>query len=181
MVVLVNRVLCAVLALVTVVASLVLVAEILAAGLDRGPWLVPYDRWGGAARSSPWSDGDVRLLGAAMLGAGVAILAVQFAPRRPGALPIAPTAGGADARLDRRGAERWLAERARQVDGVMAADARITRKVATVRVRTLEPDARGVEKRVHDQLLPQLAGLRLEQLPRVDVDVQTRSQEVASL
>lgn len=181
MVVLVNRVLCAVLALAALVGSLVLVAEILAAGLDRGPWLVPYDRWGGVARRTPWSDGDVRLASGAMLAAGMAILAVQFARRRPSALPIAPTAGGADARLDRRGAERWLAERARQVAGVTVADARISRKVATVRVHTLERDGRAVEKRVHDELLPQLAGLRLERLPRVDVHVRTRSQEAASI
>ena len=170
-----NRVLCTLLALALIVAGVVVAAEILAVAFDRGPWLVPYDRWERAARATPWSDGDVRLASAAMVVAGAGVLAVQLVPRRPSALELVAHSGGAGARLDRHGAERWLGERAGQVEGVVTAEAKITKKVATVRARTLEGDARAVERRVHDAVSEQMAGLRLERAPRLKVEVRTRA------
>jgi hypothetical protein len=175
----VNRVLCTVLALITMVVGLVVAAEIIAAGFERGPWLVPYDRWDRVARTTPWANGDVRMVSAALLAVGVAILAVQIVRRRPSALPLVSGAGGATARLDRRGAERWLAERAREVAGVVDADVGIKRKVATARVRTLGPDTASVERTLHEELGSDLAALALERPLRLKVDVQPRTQTVS--
>ena len=175
-IVLVNRAVCAVLALVATVAGVLVAAEILAAGVDRGPWLVPYDRWDRWARATSWSDGDVRLASAAMLLAGAAILLVQLVRRRPDALELAAGAGGVGARVDRRGAERWLAERAGEVDGVIAARARIGRKAATVHAGTLERDTGAVARRLQEVLEAHLAQLGLERPLRVKADVRGRAQ-----
>ena len=174
-IVLVNRAVCAVLALVAIVAGLVVAAEILAAGVDRGPWLVPYDRWDRWARATSWSDGDIRLGSVAVLLVGAGILLVQFARRRPDALALTSGVGDVAARVDRRGAERWLAERAGEVDGVTAARARIGRKVATVQAGTLERDTVAVARRLEDVLQGRLSQLGLERPLRVKADASARA------
>ncbi len=174
MVSVVNRALCAVLALVALAAGLVVAAEILAAGFERGPWLVPYDRWDRVGRTTPWSDADVRLAGVVILLAGLAILAVQLVPRRPAALALSPVRGGAPARLDRRGVERWLSEQAGHVAGVADAEVRVGRSVS-VRARSLDPDTSAVERRLREDTSGQLSALGLEQPRRVKVQVRPRT------
>lgn len=166
-----NRVLCALLALAVLAAGLLVAAEILAAGLDRGPWIVPYDRWQRTLRTTPWSDLAVRLVSAGMVVVGVVILVLQAWRRRPGALVLAPTAGGAAARLDRRRAEQWLSEHLGRVDGVGSAAVRLDAKVARVRARTTEADPSATERRLRDDLDHQLERLGLESRLRTKLDV----------
>lgn len=175
MVSLLNRALCAVLALVALIGGLVVAAEIVVAGFERGPWLIPYDRWDRFARTTPWSDGDVRLAGAALVGVGIAILAVQLLRRRPAALALVAVSGGTPASLDRRGTEWWLSERAAQVAGVVDADVRLGRSVAVVRARSLDRDTAGVERRLADDTSGQLVALGLDQPRRVKVQVRARA------
>ncbi len=175
MVSIVNRALCAVLALAALVGGLVVAAEIIVAGFERGPWLLPYDRWDRFVRATPWSDADVRLAGAVMLAAGIAILVVQLLRRRPVALALSAAPGGTPADLERRGAERWLRERASQVTGVVDADVRLRRAVAVVRARSLDPDTAAVEGRLRDETSGALEALGVDQPHRVKVQVKPRT------
>ncbi len=174
MVSIVNRALCAVLALAALVGGLVVAAEIVVAGFERGPWLIPYDRWDRFARATPWSDADVRLAGAAMLTVGIAILAVQLVRRRPSALALSAASGGTPADLDRRGAEWWLSERAGQVVGVVEAGVSVGRAVVVVRARSLDPDTAAVEGRLRDEVSGGLQALGVDHL-RVKVEVKRRT------
>lgn len=94
----INRALCAVLALALLVAGLVVISEIVLAGLNRGPWLVPHDRWWRWATTTAWSDRGARLLFAGLVLAGLVLLTLEAWRRRSSSLPLAPGPGAWPAR-----------------------------------------------------------------------------------
>lgn len=165
-----NRVLCAVLALSLVVGGLLAAAEVVLAGLGREPWLVPYERWERVLRTTPWSDGGVRLVLAGLVAAGVALLALEAVRRRPEELAMAP-GPAAEAVVDRRSAERWLAGRVHRVEGVVDASARLGRRTAVVRVGSVGRSTEGLEPRVREAVAGHLDELGLAKPLRVGVEV----------
>lgn len=169
-----NRVLSAALALSLVVGGLLVAAEVVVGVVGRGPWLVPYDRWERSARTTPWSDGDVRLLFAALVLAGAVLLVVEVARRRPEALTVRSGKGGVEAQLDRRGVERWLADKLERVDGVTEARARLGRKDVRVHVGTVERDTATTKQRVDEAIARHLGELELDQALPARVEVRSR-------
>lgn len=169
-----NRALSAVLALILLVSGLVVAIEVVLGVVGRGPWLVPYDRWERSAQTTPWSDGDLRLLFAALVVAGVVLLAVEVARRRPEALTLSGGQGGVEARLDRRGVERWLADKVERVDGVTDARARLGRKEVRIHVGTVERDTAATEQRVGQAAARHLGELALHSPPQARVEVRSR-------
>jgi hypothetical protein len=132
-----NRFVSALLALALLAGGLVLAAEIVSAAFGRDePLVLPWDRWYDDATTTPWSDPDVRLVCAALVVAGVLLLLLEAARRRPTAIPMSAGTTGGRADLDRRGLEAWLGQRMVEVDGVSGAKARITKSAATVRAET---------------------------------------------
>ena len=132
-----NRLVSALLALALLAGGLLVAAEIASAAFGREePLLLPWDRWYDEATTTPWSDPDLRLGFAGLVLAGVLLLLLEAARRRPTAVPLAPAGDGVDADLDRRGLEAWLGQRLETVDGVATAKARITKSAAVVRAQT---------------------------------------------
>lgn len=170
-----DRVLSAILALALMVGGLLVAAEIVLGGLGRGPWILPYDRWERSAVATPWSDGNARLIGLALVGGGVVVLAVQVARRRPQALDLTGGKDRAPASLDRRGVERWLADRVERVEGVADARTRLRRRVAVVRASSVGQDHHDVERRLRETVAGHLGELDLAMPLRVDVRVASRS------
>ncbi|MGI9119748.1 MAG: DUF6286 domain-containing protein [Acidimicrobiales bacterium] len=169
-----NRVLSAVLALALAVGGLLVAVEIVLGGLDRGPWILPYDRWERTAVDTPWSDGNIRLLSLALVVVGVLVLAVQVARRRPDALALAGS-GQSTTSLDCKGVERWLAERVERVEGVAGAQVKVGRKAAVVRATAIGRDRAEVERKVGDAVRRHLEELALAQPLRADVGVASAS------
>ncbi len=173
-----NRVLSAVLALALAVGGLLVAVEIVLGGLDRGPWILPYDRWERTALGTPWSAGNIRLLCLALLVVGVLVLAAQVARRRPETLALAGSGGRSTTSLDRRGVERWLAERVERVEGVAGAQVKVGRKAAVVRATAVGRE-RGerveMERKVGDAVRRHLEELALAQPLRADVGVASTS------
>lgn len=166
-----NRVLCAVLALVLVVGGLLVAIEIVVAGLDRNPWLVPHDQWRRWATTTSWSDRDARLLFAGMVVVGLGLLFVELWRRRPSSLPLGPGPGGVASDLDRRGVERWLADRVGRVDGVAQAQANVGAKVVRVRAASVASDTSAVEQGARDMVQRSLEELALARPLRVKVEI----------
>lgn len=169
-----NRVLCAVLALSLLVAGVVVAVEIVLAGLQRGPWLVPHDRWQRWALTTSWSDRSARVLFVALVAVGLGMLAVEWWRRRPSSLSLEATSGGVAADLDRRGVERWLADRVERVEGVTEAHAEVGARVLRVRAGSVGDDVSGVERRTREALGRHLEELALARPPRVKLDVRPR-------
>ncbi len=169
-----DRVLSAVLALALLAGGVVVAVEILLAGVDRGPWVVPYDRWREWAATTAWSNGEARLLWIALLAAGLGLLVVALWRRRPASLPLAPGPAGVAAELDRRGTERWLGERAGRVEGVSQARARVRATAVRVRAESVTTDGAEVRRRAADTVARHLGELGLARPLRVKAEVRSR-------
>ncbi len=169
-----NRVLCAVLALLLLVGGLVVAAEIVLAGIGRGPWLVPYADWRRWAATTAWSERSARLVFAGLVLAGLALLMLELWRRRPSSLPLVPVAGGVAADIDRRDVERWLVDRVDRIEGVTQAQADVGAKVVRVRAGSVGGDIRAIEQRTRETLARDLEELALARPLQVKVDVQSR-------
>ena len=155
-----NRFVSALLALALLVGGLLVAAEIVSAAFGRDePLVLRWDRWYDEASTTPWSDPDVRLAFAGLLLAGVLLLLLEAARRRPTAVPVATVDPGVRADLDRKGLESWLGQRLEGVHGVSSAKTRISKSAATVRAETTGRETR----RLQDELRVE-AGRALEEL-----------------
>ena len=172
----VDRILGAVLALALIVVGVVAAVEILVAGLGGSSWIVPHERWAESARTTRWSDADLRLAFAGLIAAGILLLVLQAVRRRPEALPLA--AGGPDvaSEVDRRGLEQWLAEQAEGVEGVAHARARVRARAAVVEAASVGRDTAPVEEGVRQVSASSLESLGLERMPRLRVKVRSSKE-----
>ena len=121
-----NRALAAALALTLLVGGLLIAAEIVVAGFGAEPWLLPHDRWYRSGVDNAWSSPASRWFFVAVTTAGVALLALQVARRRPEALPLQTGHRTGAVEVSRRSLERSLERAARRVDGVASAKARMS-------------------------------------------------------
>lgn len=170
-----DRVLSAVLGLALLVGGLVTAIEIVLAGLGRSPWLLPHDRWAEMARTTAWSDTDVRPIAAGLIAAGVVLLVVEAARRRPEALTLAAGGSGVVSELERQGVERWMVERVERVEGVSAAGVRIGSRSVVVEATSVGRDIATVDRGVREAAAGGLESLRLDRTPRLRVKVRPRS------
>ena len=168
-----NRVVAAVLALGLLVAGLLVAVEIVVAGFDRRPWVLPHDDWYDSARTRMWEDAPPRWIFIGLVVAGLLLLFLQFARRRPTALPM--TAGGVPADVARRSLERSLAREAARVDGVSSARAKVDGERVDVRASSNRRQVDDLQPRVTETLERRMGALGLARPPSVRVKVQGRT------
>ena len=168
----VNRVLAAVLALALLVGGLIVAVEIVVAGFDRRPWVVPHDDWYRSARSRSWDSAPPRWIFIGLIAAGLALLLIQLARRRPTALALTPGAVPAD--VGRRSLERSLAREARTVDGIAAAKAKVRKEKAEVVASSNRRQTDDLEPVLSQALDRRMGAVGLARPPAVRVKVQGR-------
>ena len=169
-----NRVIAAVLALGLLVGGLVVAVEIVVAGFDRRPWVLPYDRWYVSARARTWESAPPRWIFIGLVVAGLVLLFLQFARRRPTALDLTPGAVPAD--LGRRSLERSLVREAMRVDGISAARAKIGRERAEVVATSGRRQTSDLPPAVTQALDRRVGALGLARPPAVRVKVHGRGE-----
>lgn len=170
----VNRALAAVLALALLVGGLLVAVEIVVAGFDRAPWVLPHDQWYRSARTRTWDSAPPRWIFIGLVVAGLVLLALQFARRRPAALPLTPAAVPAD--VGRRSLERALTREATRVDGVATARTRVDGTRADVVATTHRRQPGDLQPRVAAALDRRLTSLGLARAPAVRVRLHARSE-----
>lgn len=168
-----NRVLAAVLGLGLLVGGLIVAVEIVVAGFDRRPWVLPHDDWYRSARLRTWDSAPPRWIFIGLVAAGLALLFIQVARRRPTALALSPGAVPAD--VGRRSLERSLAREARRLDGIAAAKARVGKDKAEVVASSNRRQTDDLEPVVSHALDQRMAAIGLARPPAVRVKVQGRS------
>jgi hypothetical protein len=169
-----NRVVAAVLALGLLVGGLLVAVEIVVAGFDRRPWVLPHDRWYVSARTRTWDSAPPRWIFIGLVVAGLILLFLQFARRRPTALDLTPGAVPAD--LGRRSLERSLAREASRVDGITAARAKVGHDRADVVASSSRRQTGDLQPAVTKALDRRLGSLGLARPPAVRVKVQGRGE-----
>lgn len=168
-----NRVVAAVLALALLVGGLLVAVEIVVAGFDHRPWVLPHDRWYRSARLRSWEAAPPRWIFISLVAAGLVLLFLQLARRRPSALPL--SAGVAPADLGRRSLERSLSRSATGVDGVSGAKVKVGEGRAEVVATTNRRQAGDLQPRLADTIERRVQSLGLAQPPVVRVKVTTRT------
>ena len=169
----VNRVLAAVLALGLLVGGLIVAVEIVVAGFDRRPWVLPHDDWYRSALQRTWESAPPRWIFIGLIAAGLVLLFIQIARRRPTALALTPGAVPAD--VGRRSLERSLAREATSVDGIAAAKAKVRKDKADVVASSNRRQTDDLAPVVSQVLDRRMAAVGLARPPAVRVKVQGRS------
>lgn len=167
-----NRVLATALALAVLAGGLLVAVEIVVAGFDRRPWVLPHDDWYTNARQHSWEAAPTRWIFIGITAAGLLLLFLQLARRRPTALPLTPGALRTD--LSRRSLERSLVREATKVDGVAAAKARVRDDRAEVTASSNRRQTADLEPAVAQALDRRMGALGLARPPAVRVKVQGR-------
>jgi len=168
-----NRIVAAVLALALLVGGLLAAVEIVVAGFDHRPWVLPHDHWYHSARTRSWESAPTRWLLIGLVAAGLLLLLLQVAKRRPTALPLIPATVPAD--LGRRSLERALVRAASRVDGVSSAKVRVDGDQAEVVAATNRRQTAELHPRLSAALDRRVASLGLARPPAVRVKVRGRS------
>ena len=169
----VNRVLAAVLALGLLVGGLIVAVEIVVAGFDRRPWVLPHDDWYRSALQRTWESAPPRWIFIGLIAAGLVLLFIQIARRRPTALALTPGAVPAD--VGRRSLERSLAREATSVDGIAAAKAKVRKDKADVVASSNRRQTDDLAPVVSQALDRRMAAVGLARPPAVRGKVQGRS------
>jgi len=169
-----NRVLAAMVALGLVVGGLLVAVEIVVAGFNRRPWVVPHDRWYTSARLRSWEAGPPRWIFIGLVAAGLAMLIAQMVRRRPATLALAPGAVPAD--LGRRSLEKALVREASTIDGVSGARAKISRDMAEVVANSTRRQTDDLGPLVTQALDRRLSTMGLARPPAVRVKVRGRGR-----
>jgi len=168
-----NRVLAAVLGLALFAGGLLVAVEIVVAGFDRRPWVVPHDDWYTSARLLTWESAPPRWIFIGLVVAGLALLISQLARRRPSTLALTP--GGVPADVARRSLERSLAREALRVDGVAAAKAKVSNDRAEVVATSNRRQTDDLGPLVTQAIDRRMGALGLARPPAVRVKVNGRA------
>ena len=168
-----NRVVAAVLGLALLVGGLLVAVEIVVAGFDRQPWVLPHDDWYESARRRSWEDAPPRWIFIGLVVAGLLLLLLQLARRRPSALNMTPGAVPAD--ISRRSLEKALVREAARVDGISAAKAKVREDRADIVASSNRRQTDDLGPAVTEVLDQRMGTLGLARPPAVRVKVQGRS------
>lgn len=168
-----NRVVAAVLALALAVGGVLVAVEIVVAGFDRRPWVLPHDRWYTSARLRTWESAPTRWIFIGLVAAGLLLLFLQLARRRPVTLALTPGAVPTD--LGRRSLEKALVREATSVDGVAAAKAKVNDDKAEVVATSNRRQTADLEPALASALDRRIGALGLARPPAVRVKVHGRS------
>lgn len=155
---LLHRAVAAALALALLAGGVVVAVEIAVAAFGAQPWVLPHGDWYRAGVADRWSSSEATWLFLAVAAAGVALLALQVARRRPDTVPLG---GGSRAELSRRSLERSLARTAQRVDGVATARAKVSPARATVEAATNRRLVKDLQPRVAEATTARLRAVGL--------------------
>ena len=172
----VTRVVSALLALALLLGSLLVVAEIVAAALDRAPALVPYPEWTGWLRTHSWNDWIVNTVLGGLVVLGLLLLFLAFRRGKPASLALRSGSDGVDVTASRRSLEKSLAAAAARAPGIARASASVNRRTARVDARTVARSEPGVREAVESAVNGRLDSLGLERRLRTRVHLTSKDK-----
>lgn len=123
-----NRLTSLVLALVLAAAGLVVAVESVLALADRPPVVLPLERLDDELGTVRWDDPFFQWTGLALLFVGVALIALQLLPRRPPSYAVEHDRTDRAVTIGRRGLQNHLAGVVSELDGVVGASVRASRR-----------------------------------------------------
>ncbi|HEY6493890.1 MAG TPA: DUF6286 domain-containing protein [Trebonia sp.] len=172
-----NRPLAFILAAALLACSVVIIAEVIGFAVHHSPLLVHWTTWQDWGRATHWDAFVVRVWATVLIIVGLAMVVLQFKPRRATRLPLRDSGEATDATVTRRGLARMLRTAATGVDGITSATVQVRRRRARV---TAASGSRGraaasaLTEPLTQALGDRLDGLSLRHAPRLTVRVVPR-------
>lgn len=173
-----NRPLAFLLAAALLVASVILVVEVVAVAVGGKPIIVAWDSWYRWAERTTWKAGVVRFWSIVLIVVGLLLLLIELKPRRDNRIRIAADHEATDAAITRRGLRGAVTSAATSVDGIENARVKASKRRVTVLARTTAqgaPVARSLEAPVRTAVQQKLDSLQLTPPPKLAVTTVTRS------
>ncbi len=171
-----SRLIALAVALALVAGCVIVAVEIVVAEVGREPWVIPHDEWYQSARTNAWSSPDARLLCLVVAAAGLVLLLLQLAKRRPTELAMETRDSKHPAALQRRGIERSLVRAVTRVDGVASAKAKLSKTKARITATSNRRLPGDLEDRITKAADRRLSALKLESPPSLTVRLSNRGQ-----
>ncbi len=175
---LINRPLAFLLAAFLLVASVVLVIEVIGYAITAKPVLVHWTTWSAWAERTTWKAGVIRFWAVLLMIVGLVLLYLELKPGKVSRITIGSDDDNVDAAITRRGLTALVTRAAGGVDGVRSASATATGRKITVTTRAAARDkatATSLQEPVTDAIGNVVAGLGLAKSPKVSVRVTPRS------
>ena len=171
-----TRALSALLALALLLGSLLVIAEVVVAAADRGPWLVPYTDWAAWMRERSWNDWVVNAALVGLVVVGLLLLFLAVRRGKPATFPLRGRTPGVDVKVSRRSVERSLAAAASRTPGITKTEASVRRRSARVKARSATRSESGLRQEVESAVKARLdsLGLARSMHPRVQVSLKDR-------
>jgi hypothetical protein len=175
---LINRPLAFLLAAFLLVASILLIVEVIGYAITAKPVLVHWTTWYSWAGKTEWKAGVIRFWSVVLIIVGLVLLYLELKPRKVSRIAINSGDDDVDAAITRRGLTALASRAATGVDGVRGASV-----VATARKITVAANAAARDKTVAGTLKDPITeavrqsvdGLGLAKPPKVSVRVTPRS------
>ncbi len=169
------RIISALLALALVGAGVIAVVEIVLARVGRKPLVLHYPQWDHYARTNTWTSPSLRWILIGLCVAGVVLIALALAHRRPVRLKADSGGTGLEVTVQRSSLESALAEEAGRLDGIGKARVRVDRGVATVKASATRRDTTGMDSDLNDRLRERLAAWGLGNSVKVKCRIERRA------
>jgi uncharacterized protein DUF6286 len=176
---LLNRPLAFILAAALVVASVIVIIEVIAFHIKSGPLVLHWTTWYHWAAKTHWDALVVRVWAAILIVIGVLILVLELKPRRVTRLPLHSSHDATAAAVTRGGLAGTLRAATTGVDGISGAAVKVRRRrarVTAVSAARGRPAADALKEPVTQALHSRLDGLDLRDPPRLTVRVTARSR-----
>lgn len=175
----INRLLGFLLAAALLVASVIVIVEVIAVATHSSYAIIDWHVWYRWAARTEWKRGVIRVWAVLLILAGLLLLALQLKPRRTPRLRIAADDEATDAAITRRGLRDAARTAATSIDGVSAASVVVSRRKITVTGTAAARDRAAATKLtdpVTQAIDAKLKPLRLRRQPPVSVRMKPRSE-----
>lgn len=143
----VNRAIGALVALALIVAGALALFEVGAIVAGTDPLVIPHDRWLRDLSIQTWGERPTRITCAALIVAGVALIALQLLRQRPAEV-VAAGEGPLPARVRRPDLEREVAADLRQIPNVTTARVKLRRRGMDVQATVISGDPRTLKEQL---------------------------------
>jgi len=174
-----NRPLAFILAAALVVASIIVIIEVVAFHVNASPLVLHWTTWDRWAQKTHWDAPVVQVWSAVLIVVGALILALELKPRRVTRLQLRSAHDATDAAVTRSGLAGTLRAAATEVDGISSAAVIVRRRRARVTATAAargRPAADALRQPVTQALSGRLDHLDLRHRPRLKVRVNSRSR-----
>jgi Family of unknown function (DUF6286) len=175
---LINRPLAFLLAAFLLVASVLLVVEVIGYAITTKPVLVHWTTWYTWAGQTSWKAGVIRFWAVVLVVVGLVLLYIELKPARVSRVTINSDDENVDAAITRRGLVALATRAATGVDGVRRASVTTTArkiKVLTNAAARDQATATSLQEPVTEAVRNAVASLGLATSPKVSVRVTPRS------